>query len=161
MRIRRARPEDHAEIGAVTLAAYEPFLLGEEDFYREKLIDAATRDREAELWVATPDDSETILGNVTVCGDGSPWREIAGADEGEFRMLAVLPSARGQGVGTALTQHAVDHFRVRGAHRVVISSLDRMTPAHRMYARMGFRRQPTRDWRPHPDVTLLAYAKEL
>ncbi len=145
----------------MTETAYEPFLLGEEDFYRAKLRDAATRDREAELWVATPDDSEEVLGNVTVCGEGSPWREIAGADEGEFRMLAVLPTARGRGVGTALTEHALDRVRALGSTRVVISSLDRMTPAHRMYLRLGFQRQPDRDWRPDPAVTLLAFTKEL
>ena len=161
VRIRRARAADLDEVGAVTLAAYEPFLLGEEDFYRAKLLDAATRDREAELWVATPDDSETILGNVTVCGDGSPWREIAAPDEGEFRMLAVAPHAQGRGVGTVLAEHAVAHFRDRGARAVVISSLDRMTAAHRMYARLGFRRAPERDWRPDPAVTLLCFEKEL
>ena len=161
MRLRRARPEDHDEIGAVTLAAYEPFLLGEEDFYRAKLLDAATRDREAQLWVATPDDDSRILGSVTLCEDGSSWREIARDDEGEFRMLAVAPSAAGRGVGTALTALALDHFRERGARRVVISSLDQMTAAHRMYGRLGFVRAPHRDWRPAPEVSLLALEKEL
>ena len=76
MRLRRARPEEHDEIGAVTLAAYEPFLLGEEDFYRAKLLDAATRDREAQLWVATPDDDQPdprlghpVRGRVVVARD--------------------------------------------------------------------------------------------
>ena len=161
MLLRRARPEDHDEVGAVTLAAYEPFLLGVDDDYRTKLQDAATRDREALLWVAAPDDDDRILGTVTLCEDGSAWREIAGAEEGEFRMLAVAPSAAGRGVGTALTRLAVDHFRERGARRLVISSLDTMSAAHRMYARLGFRRAPHRDWRPAPHISLLALEKEL
>ena len=161
MHLRRARPADLDEIGAVTLAAYEPFLLGEDDSYRARLRDAAARDREALLWVATPDDDDRILGTVTLCEGGSAWREIAGADEGEFRMLAVAPDAAGRGVGTALTELALDHFREQGARRVVISSLDQMTAAHRLYARLGFRRAPHRDWRPVPGVSLLALEKEL
>ncbi len=101
MRIRRARPEEYAEIGEVTIAAYEPFLVGAEDGYRDRLLDVAGRDREAEVWVATPDDSDEILGNVTVCPVGSPWRELAKDGEGEFRMLAVSPTAQGRGVGGA------------------------------------------------------------
>ena len=76
-------------------------------------------------------------------------------------MLAVAPSAAGRGVGTALTALALDHFRERGARRVVISSLDQMTAAHRMYGRLGFVRAPHRDWRPAPEVSLLALEKEL
>ena len=34
------------------VAAYEPFLTGAEDDYRERLHDVATRDAQAEVWVA-------------------------------------------------------------------------------------------------------------
>ncbi len=36
-----------------------------------------------------------------------------------------------------------------------------MTHAHRIYARLGYRRDPTRDWDPVPGVHLIAFAKEL
>ena len=45
MQVRRARPEEYAAIGALTVAAYEPFLLGPDDFYRARLADTATRDQ--------------------------------------------------------------------------------------------------------------------
>ena len=54
-------------------------------------------------------------GTVTVCHDGSPWRELGRGDEGEFRMLAVAPQAQGQGVGAALVELCVDRFREVGA----------------------------------------------
>lgn len=161
MRVRRATPDDHKAIGQVTIAAYEEFLVGAEDGYRAHLLDARTRDDEAELWVATPDDSDQILGNVTICPEGSPWRELAKSGEGEFRMLAVSPNARRMGVGEALVQLVLNRFRGAGAHSVVLSSLPEMADAHRIYVRAGFERAPDRDWQPVPDVSLIAFRKSL
>lgn len=160
MQIRRARPEEYAAIGAVTLAAYESFLTSAEDHYRNHLLDVAARDREAEVWVATSDDGE-LLGNVTVCPAGSPWCEIAGDGEGEFRMLAVAPAAQGRGVGGALAEFVVDRFRTESASAIVLSSLETMTAAHRVYERLGFRRVPGLDRQPAPGVDLIAYRLEL
>jgi ribosomal protein S18 acetylase RimI-like enzyme len=161
MRTRRARPEDLAAIGEVTVAAYAEFEGDDTEDYVHHLRDAATRDREAELWVVTPDDSEEILGTVTICQPGSPWREVAGEGEGEFRMLAVAPTSRGAGVGAALLDLVVEHFRREGASRVVMSTLPRMQAAQRIYQRAGFARLPERDWSPAPGIDLIAYGLEL
>lgn len=162
MRVRRAEPRDHAAIGEVTVAAYAGLSEADEGGYVDKLRDAAARDREAELWVATMSDSdETVLGTVTVCHDGSPWREIARGDEGEFRMLAVAPRAQGQGVGAALVRLCIDRFREVGAPGVVLSTLPAMHAAHRLYERHGFVRAPERDWSPVPRVDLVAYHLDL
>ena len=162
MELRRIRPEEHAAAGEVCVAAYEPFFSGAEDFYREKVRDVATRDAEAEVWVALDDDGRQILGCVTHCPPGSPWHELAeGEHEGEFRMLAVAPAARGRGVGTALATLCEEHARAHGATAMVLSSLPEMTSAHRIYERLGYRREPGRDWSPVADVFLIAFAKEL
>ncbi len=159
MELRRAVPSEHEAIGRLTVAAYEPFLLGPDDDYRLRLADAARRDREAEVWVAA--EGGSVLGNVTVCPAGSPWRELARDDEGEFRMLAVSPDAQGRGVGHQLAELVVERFRVEGARAVVLSSLTVMAGAHRLYERLGFVRVPDRDWSPHPGVDLIAYSLEL
>jgi ribosomal protein S18 acetylase RimI-like enzyme len=160
MRIRRAEPRDLDRVGALTVDAYRE-LLGDGDHpYLAVLRDAARRQREAELWVAEDDDG-TLLGAVTYCPPGSPWRELAGADEGEFRMLAVAPEARGRGVGEALARHALDRARRAGHRRVVISSQPDMRAAHRIYARLGFTRVPELDWSPLPGVELHGYAVDL
>jgi ribosomal protein S18 acetylase RimI-like enzyme len=160
--LRRATPADHEPAGEVTVAAYADFTLGPDDPYVRRLRDAGTRDREAELWVATPDDRPgEVLGCVTLCPPGSPWRELARDDEGEFRMLAVAPAARGRGVGEALARLCLDRFRHEGCRAVVISSLPQMAAAHRLYARLGFRRLPERDWTPVPGVDLIAFAVDL
>src|SRR4029077_11595643 len=72
MRIRRARAEDIEAVGEVTVAAYADFTASGADSYVQHLRDAATRDRQAELWVATPDDSDEILGTVTIAPPGWP-----------------------------------------------------------------------------------------
>ena len=161
MHLRRARPEDYDVVGAVTLAAYQPQLSESSSSYADRLRNAEARDLEAELWVAvTPDDQE-VLGTVTLCRNGSPWREIAAADEGEFRMLAVAPQAQGRGIGEALVRHVLDRFREQGSPAVVLSTTPGMAAAHRLYERLGFTRCPDRDWSPLPGVDLIVYRLEL
>lgn len=161
MLIRRARPEDLTAVGEVTVEAYAGFTKGAEDGYVTHLRDAAARHRDAELWVAVSDDGATVLGSVTVCPEGSPWREIAEPGEGEFRMLSVAPQARGMGVGTALIDLVLARFREEGARAVALSSLAEMSAAHRLYERAGFVRLPERDWSPVPGVDLIAYRLDL
>ena len=157
--VRRALPEDLEAVGEITVAAYAEFTAGPDDTYIERLRDAARRDREAELWVAEVDGQ--VLGTVTIALPGSPWREIATDGEGEFRMLAVSPAARRMGIGDALARLALDRFRDLGYRSIVLSSLDTMAGAHRIYERLGYHRVPERDWSPQPGVQLIAYEKEL
>jgi ribosomal protein S18 acetylase RimI-like enzyme len=161
MRLRRARSEDLSAVGEVTVAAYAEFGDGNPDEYVEHLRGAERRHREAELWVATPDDSEEILGTVTVCPEGSAWREIAGPREGEFRMLAVAPAARGRGVGAALVDVVIERFRRDRAAAVVMSTLPQMRSAHRIYEAAGFQRAPELDWSPTGTVHLIGYRLKL
>jgi ribosomal protein S18 acetylase RimI-like enzyme len=123
--------------------------------YAAQLRDVAGRAQTAHVLTAL--DRRGLLGCVTVILDESPWREISGPAEGEFRMLAVDPSAQGRGVGRALVEASVDVICAAGRERVVISSATDMTSAHRLYERLGFTRAPARDWRPVPDVELRVY----
>jgi ribosomal protein S18 acetylase RimI-like enzyme len=162
VKLRRSTAWDYAIAGELTVEAYADFTAGPADSYIDHLRDAATRDREAELWVATPDDrDDLVLGCVTICPVGSPWREIARDDEGEFRMLAVAPAMRGRGVGEALVRLCLDRFRSEGARGVAISTLAEMTSAHRIYERLGFVRDPERDWSPLAGVHLIAFQLSL
>ena len=103
----------------------------------------------------------TLLGTVTICPEGSAWREIGLADEGEFRMLAVAPKSRGRGIGRALTEFCLDRFREVGASAIVLSTLPEIVAAHRVYELLGFVRTPERDWRPYPETLLITYRKDL
>lgn len=161
--VRLAVPADYARVGELTVRAYaaDGFIDDEHAGYAVRLRDAAPRAEQAELFVAARRDPATgldeVLGSVTYCPSGSPYRELAEPDEGEFRMLAVEPAARGLGVGRALVVRCLDRSREQGFQRVVICSLPEMVTAHRLYRSLGFVRDPSRDWSPAPGVTLLAF----
>ena len=157
LQVRRIRPDEHEAAGDVCVAAYDPLLTGAEDDYRDRLHDVATRDAQAEVWVAVDDDR--VVGVVTYCPPGSPWREIGRDEEGEFRMLAVDPVAQGTGAGTALARLCEERAREHGATGMALSSLATMHAAHRVYARLGYEREPGRDWSPITGVDLLAFSK--
>lgn len=159
MELRRARTEELSRIGEVTEAAYDAFTTGPRDPYRARLRDAAGRDRDSELWVAVEDGE--VLGSVSYCPPGSPWRELGDDHEGEFRMLAVAPAAQGRGVGRALALLCEERARAHGAEAMVLSSLPEMFAAHALYARLGYTRLPDRDWDPVPGVHLVAFGKQL
>jgi len=74
-------------------------------------------------------------------------------------MLAVDPDARGTGAGTALAGLCEERARAHGAVGMAISSLAEMTDAHRIYSRLGYARDPGRDWSPLPGVELIAFSK--
>jgi ribosomal protein S18 acetylase RimI-like enzyme len=155
-----ARPEELEAVGELTAAAYLDDGLRPSEEYLRKLRDARHRADHAELLAATAADG-TLLGSVTFAPPGSPYRELAGPDEGEFRMLAVASSARRRGVAEALVRTCLDRARGLGMRRVVISSNRNMAAAHRLYARLGFVRAPERDWEPIPGVWLWALTVEL
>ncbi len=155
--IRRATASEFPAVADLCVAAYAPFVASD-NHYVAVLRDVAPRASEAELLVAAEPDGGRVLGTVTFVPDGGPLGEIAGPGEAEFRMLAVDPAAHGRGVGTALLQRVLDDSRGRAAAGVVCSSLPEMRAAHRIYRRLGFRREPDRDWSPVPGVDLLAFA---
>ncbi len=158
--VRPAHADELEAVGRLTVAAYRADdLLVEDDFYEPVLADAARRAHEAELWVALAEGR--LVGGVTYCTAGSPWAELAGPREGEFRMLAVDPSARRQGVARSLVEACVRRSRDLDHRAMVLSSLPQMTGAHRLYEAVGFVRAPERDWTPVPGVHLWGFRLDL
>jgi ribosomal protein S18 acetylase RimI-like enzyme len=155
--IRPPRPDEYAAAGEVTVRAYEADgHLVDGNGYDAKLRDVARRVEDAEILVAVAVTGD-VLGTVTIVRPGSAYAEISRPGELEFRMLAVAPSARGRGIGEALIRAVFDRAHALELRRVVLSSLDRMHSAHRLYERLGFARLAERDWRLVPDITLIAY----
>jgi len=156
--IRPAHPDEWEEAGRITVAAYlaDGYIDSHAGGYADQLANAATRATEAELLVAVENDE--VLGTVTIVYPNTPWSEVSKPGELEFRMLAVSPKAQGKGLGERLVKAVLARAKEQGITHVVMSSSEKMTAAHRLYTRLGFHRLPERDWRPIPDLPLLAFA---
>lgn len=158
--IRPARTDELTAVGALTVAAYQAEQLAPES-YAASLADAQSRALHTDVLVAA-DGHDQLIGAVALVLHGGPYAELSrGEDEAEFRMLAVGPQARGRGVGTALIKECLTRARAAGKRRMVISTGENMTAAHRRYEALGFRRTAELDWCPLPGLPLLAYVLEL
>lgn len=143
--IRLVAPHEYDEAGRVTAEAYRRSYDGLTEGYLASLADVAGRVAQGEVWVAL--DGDEIVGTVWVPRPGERLSPLARDGELDFRQLAVAPSARGRGVGAALTHHVIDLARARGAERVVMNSGPEMVGAHALYLKLGFRRLTERE---HP-----------
>lgn len=144
MIIRLARTDELDEVGRVTDAAYTASYDTLTAQYRDSLRDAVARAEFGDIWIAV-DVDDTILGTVWVARAGEHLSDLAREGEVDFRQLAVSPTARGRGIGEALTRHVLALARERGADRVVMNSGPEMTGAHALYAKIGFRRLVERE----------------
>ena len=147
----------HEAVGELCVQAYRAAGVGVAT-YESKLRDVAGRAAAADVLVA--ENGTGLLGTVTFVLYG-PLREIGTPEEAEFRMLAVDPAAGGRGIGTRLVQECIDRSRAAGCTRIACSSQPGMVAAHAVYRRLGFVRDPGRDWRPIPEVQLVAFVLEL
>lgn len=158
--VRRVRPQEYDAAGRLTTEVYDRGgFVPAGTAYSSKLGDVRHRAEHGETYVAV--EQGLVLGVVTFCPVGSPYREIAqGDDDAEFRMLAVAEEARGRGVGTALVEHCLARAREVAARRMVNWTMSQMRPAHRLYEGLGFVRLPALDLRER-DLHLLTYVLEL
>jgi ribosomal protein S18 acetylase RimI-like enzyme len=154
-----ADPADHGAIGDLTVRVYLDEELASER-YASQLADVAGRAERAELLVVR-DGGGRVVASVALVLEGDFGEITESDDEAAFRMLAVDPGLRGRGIGELLVRTCLDRARAAGKRRMVLSTDPRMTAAHRLYERLGFRRLPERDWSPAPGVDLLVYALEL
>ncbi len=137
------------EIGELTALAYlADGLVDSAHPYIPTLRDASARAEHALLLAMVDGEGGEgrIVGTVTLVPPGSVFAELAHEDEFELRMLAVSPIERGRGIGRELTAAALELAVERGAKRVVLSTMETMNVAHRLYERMGFTRRADLDW---------------
>jgi GNAT superfamily N-acetyltransferase len=147
VRVRPMRPEDAAEVGRLTLASYDAYgFIG--GAYREELGDPLPRLGGAAAVLVAELDGR-VVGTVTYVLPGDEQWEGRPTPEGDcgFRVLAVDPSAEGNGVGRHLVEHCLERARADGRHRLVITTMEWMTRAHALYDRLGFVRRPDLDVR--------------
>ena len=131
--IRAARPSDAPTIGSVLRAAFAEY----ESCYTPAAFAATTpsgeeverRLGEGPVWVALLDD--VIVGTVSA---------VPRAEALYIRSMAVLPNARGRGVGRMLLG-SVERYAAEHRHaRLALSTTPFLAEATRLYECSGFRR---------------------
>jgi ribosomal protein S18 acetylase RimI-like enzyme len=157
--IRDAAQDEFDELGDVRIAAYQADgFLSPQSSYAPRLR-ALGVDGLDHVLVATDGAAGRgrILGTVMLQGWPHGGEILAGPHEAEIRALAVVPAARGAGIGRALLAAVIERADRVGIRHLVLLTLTDMKAAHRLYEAAGFRRLPERDWSPEAGVTLLAY----
>ena len=133
-------PRSTSAVGELTVRAYAAYTRGPGDPYVARLRDAASRAEGAELWVAV--DGDRLLGSVTYCPPGSPYREVAVPTRASSGCSPSTRTPAATGAGTALAAHCEERARAHGAVGMALSSLAAMTAAHRIYTRLGYAATP-------------------
>ena len=89
------------------------------------------------------------------CGAAAPHPEIA---LGEVKRLYVQPGRRGEGWGARLTREIVDEARAIGYRELKLDTLEWMSAARALYARLGFRECAPYYDNPLPGVVYMSLA---
>lgn len=159
--VRPVTPEEYDAVGELTVAAYRDDGFVTTGPYLDVLRDTAGRAAATEVVVAV-DDGE-LLGTVTLVAPDATeeWREHYRDGAGTIRMLAVAKAARGRGAGTVLARWCVDEARRRGWRELTLLTQPEMDVAQRIYAGLGFLREPGLDKDVGDGVTLLGFSLRL
>ncbi|MDP8969998.1 MAG: GNAT family N-acetyltransferase [Actinomycetota bacterium] len=157
--IRPARDDELDDVAALIVDAYAEYAARMSpdawSSFAHDIANVRGRMSDAELLVAERDDQ--LVGSVTLFTD---WR---GTQEGTIgvRLLSVIPSERGTGVGRALMERCIERAREIGKRRVVLTTTQDMETARDLYDKLGFEREPELDHEPAPGVRYEGYALDL
>jgi ribosomal protein S18 acetylase RimI-like enzyme len=156
MLIRDAKPGEFGELGEIRVAAYvADGHLSAGSGYEPTLRGLGT-DGAGHVLVAV-DGGGTLVGTVTLQLWPQVGQLVTNPDDAEIRALAVLPQARGAGVGRALLVAVMVRAAREQVKHLLLFTQTGMKAARRLYEQAGFTRLPERDWEPEPGVQLLAY----
>lgn len=99
------------------------------------------------LWFARVDGA--VAGIVGLRPFGAEGRARGAC---EMKRLWVRPDYRGLGLGRRLAEQALDAAVALGYRRLCLDTLERMTEARALYARLGFRDCTDQVQDPHPEL---------
>lgn len=154
-KVRNALPGEFAEIGQLMVRVYSQLegfpKASEQPAYYKMLagIGSLTQNPGTELLVAVSVGNR-IAGGVVYFSDmkyyGSGGSATLEQHAAGFRLLAVDPAVRGQGIGQHLTNECIRKARQQGLAQLIIHSTKAMQIAWKMYEKMGFKRSEDLDF---------------
>ena len=123
----------------------------------EKLFDPLEVRKRGDIILAKSSNNELLGMVIWVAGPNPAWR-VAKPGEAEVQLFAIDPKARGQGIASALINASKRHACSLGLTKIVLSTQPTMKAAHQVYARHGYKRNPSRDWQRN-ETMFLVYEK--
>jgi ribosomal protein S18 acetylase RimI-like enzyme len=152
---RNAQPAEFPGIGKLMISVYSalegfPTEIEQPDYYN-KLANVGdfTQNPGTELLVAVSPEGK-IAGAVVFFRDmqnyGSGGTATKETNACGFRLLAVDPVFRGQGIGKLLTNECIAKAKAANAGQVIIHTTASMQIAWKMYEGVGFRRSEDLDF---------------
>ena len=153
--VRNAEPREFEAIGSLLIEVYSQLegfpKESEQPAYYTMLANIGdfTKKPDTELLVAVSSEDQ-VAGAVVYFADmqyyGSGGIATMEKNSSGFRLLAVDPLARGQGIGKQLTMECIRKARDKGNSQLVIHSTKAMQTAWNMYQQIGFKRSEDLDF---------------
>jgi GNAT superfamily N-acetyltransferase len=157
--VRNATADEASQAIALILEAYQEFgrFVSPEfaEMFQADAADVDGRAPFADLIVAERDGQ--LVGTVTFYRDGSGYLDGWPAGWAGVRLLAVAPSARGLGIGRALTAECVRRAEATRCSAIGLHTTAFMQDARRLYESMGFQRRPDLDVDYAPGFSIIGY----
>jgi ribosomal protein S18 acetylase RimI-like enzyme len=154
--VRNARPTEFDSIGKLMVQVYSslegfPKETDQPEYYEMlSKVGELTDKPGTELLVAISPEGK-ITGAIVYFSEMKYYSSggTAGKEQnaGGFRLLAVDPSTRGQGVGKLLANECIRKTRERKLKQLIIHTTRTMQTAWKMYENMGFKRSEDLDFK--------------
>ncbi|AYN04229.1 GNAT family N-acetyltransferase [Flavobacterium sp. 140616W15] len=153
--IRNAKANEFEEIGKLMVLVYSqlegfPKESEQPNYYKmlANIGDLTTKPNTELLVAVTSDDK--IVGGVVYFGDmqyyGSGGIATKEKNTSGFRLLAVNPMNREQGIGKLLIKDCIEKAKEKKQQQLIIHSTMAMQTAWKMYERLGFKRSKDLDF---------------
>ena len=167
--VRDSREEELDQVALLMRDAYQEYRAAFPaelwEGYLRDIMDVRSRIGISELIVAediSPGVGARLVGAVTFYPDASQSGQASWPSGwAGLRLLAVHPEARGMGIGRVLMDECLGRSRQLAVPTLGLHTTEMMSVARSMYERMGFVRVPEYDFRPAPQVVVMAYRLDL
>lgn len=111
------------------------------------------------ILIALNEQNEPI-GMIICATHLNPYKQTASSQEAEMQLLAVKPASRKSGAGELLCRAFEKKAAELGYSELVLSTQPSMSAAHKLYEKLGYKRNPARDWSRN-GRSFLVYEKSL
>lgn len=145
LEISAVRPEEFEAVGRLVIDTYRTLDFVIHPEYGAELVDVGRRAADPNVVVLVARLSGVPVGHAAVVLGPSSMSDHTEPSECSLRMVAVLPSAQGHGVGRALIEAAIDVARRAGRTVMRLYTQSMMHAAQHIYESLGFVRVPQRD----------------